>query len=315
MRLIHVETKRLKEFVGRSPPYAILSHTWSDSEVTYDDMLTGNGTKKLGWRKIEETCRQAREDGLQYAWVDTCCINKESSSELSESINSMFRWYREAAICYAFLQDARRTASTGQDVLELWPNFQRARWFRRGWTLQELLAPAGEFRFYGEDWQLIGTREELAIAISQATDIDRDAIYGRASAGYIRHASIARKMSWASNRETTREEDIAYSLLGLFDVNMPLLYGEGGSRAFERLQEEIIKRGTDHSFLVWGAALDARKAMSNNNNIDFLARHPKDFSGCGPIMKSGEQVAPFALNNLGLQMRLPVYRVSKWKAD
>ncbi|KAH7073575.1 heterokaryon incompatibility protein-domain-containing protein, partial [Paraphoma chrysanthemicola] len=313
MRLIHVDTKRLTEFASRPPPYAVLSHTWSNSEVTYDDMLTGNGTEKLGWRKIEETCRQAREDGLRYAWVDTCCINKDSSAELSESINSMFRWYREAAICYAFLEDVRRAASIGQDVLQLWPNFQSARWFSRGWTLQELLAPAKEFRFYGEDWQLIGTREELAMVISQATNIDRDAIYSWSSEEYIRHASIARKMSWAANRETTREEDIAYSLLGLFDVNMPLLYGEGGSRAFERLQEEMMKRGTDHSFLVWGDAWDARTSMSNN--IHFLARHPRQFSGCGSIMKSGEQVAPFALNNLGLQMRLPVYRVSGWKAD
>jgi hypothetical protein len=206
----------------------------------------------------------------------------------------MFRWYQQAAICYAFLEDV-------QDAEEL----ADARWFTRGWTLQELIAPE-RLTFYNSAWREIGTREDWVYTISDITGIDLDALYGANSLSYIRDTSLAKRIAWAANRVTTRDEDIAYCLVGLLGINMPLLYGEGGIKAFSRLQEECIKVKLDQSFLTWLDCPDDERR--GDLDVKFFARHPKDFQECNRISMTGDDVAPFSLNNKGLQIRLPVFQ-------
>jgi len=194
-----------------------------------------------GFQKIVRCCAKAKSEGHRYVWIDTCCIDKSSSSELSEAINSMFRWYRDPDICYYYLDDVR----SSQDPAGTASEFRASLWFTRGWTLQELLAPY-EVAFVGRDWQEIGTKKSMSSVVSSVTKFDertlRDCTWS--------HASIACKMSWASSRSTTRVEDRAYCLMGLFDVNMPLIYGEG-QKAFYRLQLEIMKSSEDQSIFAW----------------------------------------------------------------
>ncbi|RYP53506.1 hypothetical protein DL768_001543 [Monosporascus sp. mg162] len=259
MRLLNCRTKKLEEFTGAAiPRYAILSHAWEDDEVLFHDIARDNVEYKAkrGWLKIEKSCEQALRDGLDYVWADTICIDKSSSAELSEAINSMFKWYRNSAVCYAYLCDL--------------PEFdlEQSRWFTRGWTLQEMIAP-GELWFYDRNWAVQGSKSTLFDKLQEITGVDTTALRG----GDLRFFSVARKMSWASKRQTTREEDIAYCLLGIFDISMPLLYGEG-SRAFIRLQEEIIKEYDDESLFAWrSTALGHASEAWEENNATF--RRPK----------------------------------------
>jgi hypothetical protein len=254
MRLLHTETMQVREFFGSHiPPYAILSHRWEVGEVSYHDMRYGirHGVveKKVGFAKIQNCCDQAATDGLAYAWVDTCCIDKSSSAELSEAINSMYQWYQKAAVCYVYLSDVIHPAAgekyTANESVSSTNSFNTeqflaSRWWTRGWTLQELIAPriVRFFAHNGNRWSLLGDKSSLLEIIVDRTSIDRKVLEGY----HVKTCSIANRMSWASERETTRIEDTAYSLLGLFGVNMPLLYGEG-DRAFIRLQVWIF--GTD----------------------------------------------------------------------
>ncbi|OBT70618.1 hypothetical protein VF21_10350, partial [Pseudogymnoascus sp. 05NY08] len=250
MRLINVDTFELEEFMDhRSTRYAILSHTWGKGEVTLGDMQRGLSRAEglPGFEKIRGACRQAASDGFKFVWVDTCCIEKSSSAELSEAINSMFRWYSDAEICYAYLSDV---AEVG-DGPEAKSQFRNSRWFTRGWTLQELLA-SKKVIFYSREWVEMGSKEDFATTISEITGIDPEAL-GPLD---ITRFSVAERMSWTSSRVTTRQEDIAYCLLGLFGVNMALLYGEG-ERAFVRLEEEIIKISDDHSIFAWTSSSEA----------------------------------------------------------
>ncbi|KAF9232073.1 hypothetical protein BU15DRAFT_55433, partial [Melanogaster broomeanus] len=221
-----------------------------------------------GYTKLFNFCEKARDDyGCAYVWSDTCCINKESSAELDEAIRSMFRWYRGSRVCIAHLANS---SSVG--------DFKHEPWFKRGWTLQELLAPK-TMRFYGKDWRpLCPAAEEgydrhghpdgehnqsphsspspqllndkcsdfMLRAVSKATDIPEPDIKGY-------HADcnrVAEKMKWAANRRTTRVEDTAYSLLGLFNVSIPIAYGEG-QRSFYRLMEAIVQKCEGPGFFAW----------------------------------------------------------------
>ncbi|KAI0145407.1 heterokaryon incompatibility protein-domain-containing protein [Xylariaceae sp. FL1272] len=240
MRLLNTTTFQLREFLGSSvPEYAILSHTWGQAadEVSYQDLVSNRwlSVASPGREKIQAFCNLAHEEGYEWGWVDTCCIDKTSSAELSESINSMYRWYKEAHICYALLTDVKAKSE-----------IHLARWLTRGWTLQELLAPS-EVEFYDSEWNLVCTRSEAAKQISKATGIAIEVLLNQTG---IDRYPVATRMSWAANRVTTRVEDIAYCLLGIFEVNMPLLYGEG-TRAFRRLQEEILKITEDYTLMAW----------------------------------------------------------------
>jgi Heterokaryon incompatibility protein (HET) len=223
------------------PPYAILSHTWgADSEeVSFKDLTEGTGKNKAGYVKIEFCRKQAATHNLQFFWVDTCCIDKSSSAELSEAINSMFRWYQNADKCYVCLSDVSSPghAINGQSIpITLKPAFSESRWFRRGWTLQELIAPAS-VEFFSREGDCLGSKRSLEQVIHEVTGIAIEALRGKPLINF----KIEERFSWASHRETKRPEDKAYSLLGIFNIHMPLLYGEGREEAVKRLRRKISK--------------------------------------------------------------------------
>ncbi|PIL25285.1 hypothetical protein GSI_13174 [Ganoderma sinense ZZ0214-1] len=193
--------------------------------------------------KVRRACEIARRDGYRYIWIDSCCINKESSSELSEAINSMYNWYRAAQVCYAFLVDV----PSNEDPRAKKSMFRRSRWFTRGWTLQELIAPLVVV-FLSQDWEGLGTKDALAEVVYEITSVDCGIL---AHEREVSNESVADRMRWASARKTTRVEDEAYGLLGIFGITMPTLYGEG-QYAFRRLQEEILQRIPDQSLSAWG---------------------------------------------------------------
>ena len=242
MRLLKTQTYELEEIVGNlhRPEYAILSHTWDREEVSFQDHEQGNGATKQGWSKIQGSCQLAAKVGWQYIWIDCICIDKRSSAELSESINSMFSWYELASVCFVHLSDVDATSG------DLGQQFRSSRWFRRGWTLQELLAPIFVY-FYDKAWRPLGSRDDWMEYLPAITGIQT-----RHLSGSFMSCNIATKFGWASQRSTTREEDEAYCLLGIFGINMPLLYGEG-RKAFTRLQLEIMKVSDDESIFAWGA--------------------------------------------------------------
>jgi hypothetical protein len=222
------------------PRYAILSHTWGDDsqEVTFDDMVEGAGRGKAGYKKIKFCAEQAASDGLGYFWVDSCCIKKSSDAELSESLNSMFRWYQRAAKCYVYLSDvSSRNRRTGDGNTEsTWEQALRnSKWFTRGWTLQELIAPAS-VEFFSSEGKRLGDKRNLVQQIYEITAIAHGALHGDSLSSF----SVDDRLAWAANRQTTRKEDKAYCLLGIFDVYLPPIYGEGDN-AFKRLKAEIAK--------------------------------------------------------------------------
>jgi tetratricopeptide (TPR) repeat protein len=221
--------------VEGNPKYAILSHTWGadGDEVTFEDLVKGNSLvkNKLGYHKIKFCVEQAARDGLLYSWIDTCCINKADFTELSMSINSMFRWYREATRCYVYLSDVPNSEDPTSTIDS---SFPKSRWFTRGWTLQELVAPA-EVQFYSVGGQVLGDKKSLERQIYEITGISIEALQGRSLSQF----SVTERLSWAARRQTTVEEDAAYCLLGIFDTYMPLIYGEGREKALARLQREI----------------------------------------------------------------------------
>ncbi|KAI9778246.1 MAG: hypothetical protein M1839_008270 [Geoglossum umbratile] len=231
-----------KDLVGNDviPPYAILSHTWKEGqEVTFKDLMEGTSKNKTGYDKIQFCGQQAKRDGLQYFWVDTCCIDKSNNVELQEAINSMFRWYQNAAKCYVYLSDVSTTKRKASDHFSgfTWePAFQESRWFTRGWTLQELLAPVS-VDFFSRESKQLGDKRTLERQIHEITRIAVLALRGTPLCEF----GVEERLSWAKNRETMRKEDKAYSLLGIFDVYMPLIYGEGEENAFKRLRKKINK--------------------------------------------------------------------------
>ncbi|KAI0385153.1 HET-domain-containing protein [Hypomontagnella monticulosa] len=292
MRLLNAKTLKLHEFFNDIPRYAILSHTWEDGEVTFQDLKAGRGPSKRGWKKIASTCRQARRDGFEWAWVDTCCIDKKNSAELSEAINSMYRWYRNSAICYVFLSDMKNPVTN-----ENWR--KPPRWLKRAWTLQELIAPQ-KLIFYDRGWKQIGDRADSHIAevISELTRIPIAMLQKIRSPSSF---SVAARMSWAAHRKSTRIEDRAYSLLGLFNINMPLIYGEG-EQAFRRLQEEIHEKINDLSLLFWYVSGRSPRAWTLG---DVLAQSPDDFIDCGRISRVYHNSdSPSLMTNMGLQVCL-----------
>ncbi|KAF5586858.1 beta transducin [Fusarium pseudocircinatum] len=283
MRLLNTKTLQLESLEDESEKYAILSHTWGTDEVLFSDIQDPTRMEEIrkkngaGYRKIVQSCEKALSRGLDYLWIDTCCIDKSSSAELSEAINSMFRWYNKADICYVYLTDVFLHAVG----IGLTSGLKQSRWFRRGWTLQELLAP-DEVEFFDHNWTPVGDRHTLASTIKEITDIDESFLVrpegkkDRRISVKLQRENVATRMSWMAHRETTRVEDIAYSLLGIFGINMPILYGEG-SRAFLRLQEEVLKKSQDQSILVWRWPL-SRKPEENTHRMHFLADSPANFN-------------------------------------
>jgi hypothetical protein len=305
MRLLNTSTYEVREFVDDVPHYVILSHTWGAEEVTYYDVVNKEGLDVVSWKqgypKLMGFCREAAQHGFRWVWMDSCCIDKTSSAELSESINSMFQWYRNAVVCYIYLTDF--LASEGSEF-HFAVSGARCRWFTRSWTLQELLAPENAV-FYDQNWKDSGSKRALAAAIASITGIDRKLLSGEAR---VNDYSVAQKMSWASMRDATRVEDMAYSLLGLFSINMPLLYGEG-LKSFARLQEEIIKTSTDQTIFAW--RMGWLNAAEHDFDRGMLASSPADFRESGRVIQvSGQNLDNTKCNitNRGLLINLPVYQ-------
>ncbi|KAI1391422.1 HET-domain-containing protein [Hypoxylon trugodes] len=275
------------------PPYAILSHTWvHGEEISFKEMQEISNDpnhparERSGFRKIANTCYQARGHMLDFAWIDTCCIDKKDPTELGEAINSMFKWYQQAAICYVYLEDYSEMGSLGG-----------CRWFSRGWCLQELIAP-NRIIFYDRHWERVGDKLMLEDYLSDITNVDKDILRGEQSLDTV---PIARRMSWAAKRNTARIEDQAYCLLGIFDIHMPLLYGEGAN-AFIRFQEEIIKRSEDLSIFAPAAdVIDSQDVPAQPCNL--LATSPKEFANFGqltPTRGLDLTAQPFTMTNFGL---------------
>lgn len=215
------------------PPYAILSHTWGTEEVIFADLIKRCAQSKAGYRKLAFCGEQAARDKLRYFWVDSCCIDRGSSAELTTAINSMFRWYHGAVKCYVYLSDV--SASAGNVSQNAWEaDFRKSRWFTRGWTLQELLAPT-QVEFYSCQHQRLGDKESLRPLIHDITRIRVEALRNHPLNAF----SIEERMRWAADRQTTEDEDGAYCLLGIFNIFMPLVYGEGKDSALRRLQREL----------------------------------------------------------------------------
>ncbi|KAK4500834.1 hypothetical protein PRZ48_009026 [Zasmidium cellare] len=306
MRLINVHTLDTKDFSASWPEYAILSHRWEDEEISYQDYQDPAKRVGPGYRKIADFCLlvqqadwakgQATRRGIHWAWVDTCCIDKTSSAELSEAINSMWTWYQEAAVCVAYISDCEVSDSRARTLRSL----RASPWFRRGWTLQELLAPKEVF-VYAQNWQCLGQRNttaDLRRAINLATAIEEGYLQGRK---HVADASIAQRMSWASARKTTRGEDLAYCLMGIFNVNMPLLYGEGQEKAFYRLQEEIVKQSNDESIFAFGLNMYGKQPA--------LAANPRQFVDCEHVRTARRlRREPYTITNTGLNFESPAIK-------
>ncbi|KAF2109382.1 heterokaryon incompatibility protein-domain-containing protein [Lophiotrema nucula] len=326
MRLLNAQTLEFELFLGDpKPKYVILSHTWGNEEVTYQEMcwlkklrsfpteLKANSlfplivdassggaqlplteeeiTRRAGYEKIVQTAKIAKTEKCSYFWVDTCCIDKTSSTELQEAVNSMYRWYQESYICAVHLEDAEPKEDSGQtEEAYLSGVLLKSRWITRGWTLQELIAPRSLF-FHDKQWRPIANKLHVLSEIEFATRIPVQVLEtGRFSA-----SSIAQRMSWAADRSTTRVEDRAYSLLGLFDVQMPMLYGEG-EKAFIRLQEEILKHSTDDSIFAWKA-----KEGGSTTYRGLLARSPSEFQESHDVLAGDVGGKDIAMTGLGLQ--------------
>lgn len=214
------------------PKYAILSHTWGsdNEEVIYQDITTGSGKHKIGHEKLNFSRTRAIKGGLNFVWIDTCCIDKTSSSELAEAINSMFRWYKESEVCYVYLTDVKVSNST--------KDLEVSRWFTRGWTLQELIAPS-RVEFFDRDGTSLGNRKVLKGLISMRTRIAESLLEGRAP---LDSFNFSERMAWAAGRQTKRGEDLAYCLVGIFGISMSMQYGEGQETAVRRLRKKIKKR-------------------------------------------------------------------------
>ncbi|MCJ1312575.1 hypothetical protein MMC25_006249 [Agyrium rufum] len=308
MRLIRIpdaeDGDSLPELVDfppdKVPEYAILSHRWGApaDEVLFEDMTQPerhrkeNLPAKKGYEKLQYSYKQALQHRLSYIWIDTCCIDKSSSAELSEAINSMYAWYRDATVCYVYLDDVATELDSQDGTIE----DMQTLWVTRGWTLQELLAPSNVM-FYSANWAYLGTKYSLSSILAKMTGINEDFLIGRKP---VRAASVATRMSWAAHRKTTRPEDMAYCLMGIFLVNMPMLYGEG-ARAFLRLQEEIMKACDDHSLFAW-----VDEAASRDSYHGLLAKHPGLFNSSAQIFpyQEGETREPYSMTNRGLRIEL-----------
>ncbi|KAK1758893.1 HET-domain-containing protein, partial [Echria macrotheca] len=271
MWLLDVKSYVLVDVVNSTDVrYATLSHTWASEEVSFADIQNLRCAKKrLGWHKIEQSCHLAAQRGIDYVWIDTCCIDKSSSAELSEAINSMFAWYKDSHECYVHLSDL----DPSDDLETALP---KCRWFTRGWTLQELIAPK-ELLFYDNQWNFRGKKASMTKLLSQITNVDEKILLVPELLSLV---SVGKRMSWAAKRQTTRLEDMAYCLFGIFGVNMPLIYGEG-TNAFLRLQEAVALATEDLSLFAWtGTSADEGFPYSG-----ILAHSPSQFAACRLLEK------------------------------
>ncbi|KAF1842816.1 HET-domain-containing protein [Cucurbitaria berberidis CBS 394.84] len=335
MRLLHSTTFEFEVFHDdQIPPYAILSHTWGEEEVSYQEMwflqklvalpdhlrqnhafvaaleaaaghnISTNVRESMGdragYKKIEQTAKLAKEKKLDYFWVDTCCIDKSSSAELQQAINSMYQWYNRSSFCIVYLEDARTVVYDQRDGDYLYKVLKESRWVTRGWTLQELIAPF-LVNFYDQEWNHIFDKHNFSSTICAITGIPTYVL----SSGDLSQASVAQKMSWAAHRKTTRKEDMAYSLMGIFAIHMAMLNGEGDN-AFRRLQEEIMRTSSDDSIFAWRALQGSPSGFRG-----LLARSPREFQNSQHIVCGEHNHIAYATLNLGLRIETCIQPVPR----
>lgn len=312
MRLLHTERLEFEEFFdSETPDYASLSHRWTRDEVSFRNFHHCKQRRAQNFAKIENYCALAWQNGYEWVWIDTCCIDKTSSAELTEAINSMYSWYEKASVCHAYLADV----SLRKDGINSWDEtrneFIRSDWFTRGWTLQELLAPS-MVHFLDRSWRFIGYKGfnfespgDLEHEISLATGISELDLQLLPQS-----QPTAKKLSWVSRRNTTRAEDIAYCMLGLCNVNMPLLYGEG-NKAFIRLQQEIIKDQDDESIFAWFCDYEGEMRPFTSG---LIAPSPRCFAKSGQVVHYTSSILkgkrPYSMTNKGLAYIIP--RPKNW---
>lgn len=323
MRLLNVHSLHLEKYddIDETPGYAILSHRWSKNEVKFGhfqatdwDLLTRHAggvshEDNVGLAKILSACSVTKTFDLDYLWMDTCCIDGGSSTEVTQAINSMFRWYQRAAVCSVYLFDVstdssqhghiisrRQYACKRNETLTIGP-FQKSQWFKRGWTLQELLAPR-ELVFFDHLWNRIGVKTEMTKEVQKATRIDPKYL-----GGHFEDASIATKLSWVADRTTTLPDDMAYCMVGILGVSMDIRYGEE-ARAFMRLQELLIEKVPDDSIFAW-----TDRTMRADQGHGLLAPSPACFRHCGNIQSRGpnyrRKAQPPQVTSLGLRLSTP----------
>ncbi len=325
MRLIHtksLEIRLLDDLVRnnkleKNGEYAIVSHRWDlgdddvfqkldilhrkDRDIQQNkqaeqakELLRTSNHAPIS--KIRLACSEARKDKIPYVWIDTCCIDKRDLRELSQAINSMFRWYKEARVCYTYLFDVEFDKQADQ--------FKKSKWFTRGWTLQELLAPR-ELRFFDRDWNRLGTKETMLSQIEEATSIKRQYLEGNFTG-----ACIAEKMSWASGRTTTIRDDMAYSMLGIFGITMDVRYGEEEG-AFLRLEEALVEKTQDESIFAWTIPPSHQGKISEWPALGLLAPWPSCFSDSGNLTiesqkKKKRDGVGYSITKTGVKFAIPM---------
>lgn len=288
MRFLNTSTLQFEEIPDselhlKANQYAILSHRWGadKNEISFEDVrLSTDFSNKKGFNKLKGFCEAAFSANCRLGWVDTCCIHKDNLSELSEAINSMYRWYQGSKICIVYLEDVPRKQLTDSE------------WFIRGWTLQELISPKN-VTFFDRDWNVIGTKTELITDLTHRTRIAEGILSHKIK---LSACSVAQRMSWGANRKTTRVEDSAYCLMGIFDINMPLIYGER-EKAFLRLQQHIIQKTKDESIFAWDFEGYSRTYSG------LYAPSPLAYAKCSKIFQT-QGSHGFSDNNGELSMRL-----------
>ncbi|KAF9474532.1 hypothetical protein BDN70DRAFT_996997 [Pholiota conissans] len=299
------EAQFIQRFVTKYTDYAILSHTWlhdSPGEITYASWICGDfDNRSPGYSKLASFCRVAAvKHCARFGWMDTVCINKDSSAELDESIRSMYAWYKDAYICITYLAQTMTLKGMRDDP-----------WFTRGWTLQELLAPE-EVIFYNAEWKVLGaalTDDDTRVTgiskeIESATSITPfDFRLFRREQTFV---PISQRMKWAADRKVTREEDVAYSLMGIFGVSISIAYGEGAARSFVRLIKEIIGLPGAHiqDFMNWGYGPSFRKGEGGGSRVSSLIPlSPKQYTWrADRHLRWSPSIIPLALTHLGLHI-------------
>ena len=306
MRLLHFdESDRLtwSVFSSNIPPYAILSHRWGGEEFLFDDLVNKTGKGKLGYKKIQFCGEQAARDNLQYFWVDTCCIDKWNLRELSYAINSMFCWYHYAAKCYVFLSDVPK--STVEDAhlpQNIWKDFPESKWFTRGWTLQELIAPKA-VEFFSSQGQRLGNKQTLEQEIHTITGIPIEALHGD-----LGNFEVDQRIAWAEGRETTELEDGAYCLLGILGISMMLDYGEGKENALKRLHREVERAANNTPFIVL-----YEQNTQFTGRVEQLAKLEEKLFDKEQVTKEATKIAITGISGIGkTQLVLELaYRISQ----
>nr|POE83352.1 vegetative incompatibility protein het-e-1 [Quercus suber] len=277
-----------KDLAGPEYEYAILSHRWGkpEEEVTYEDILNGNGTSKpgIGSQKIQFCVRQTRQDGLEYFWVDTCCIDKSKETELGKALRSMYRWYANSQKCYVFLSDVPFGADNDELHRDWEQDFRGSVWFKRGWTLQELIAPSS-LDLFSKHGKSLGTKASLERQLNEITHIPIKALRGEA----LTEFTVQERRQWQEGRMTQEPEDMVYSLLGLLNVSMPVMYGEGRRLALQRLENEIrnVQKVETQHFVARVAELqELRSSLSSDGSRKVTVLH-----GLGGIGKTQLAIA------------------------